>query len=50
MWNVFDVAYGVAGLLISLFVWVAYGNTLAIFTGGLLILAYAAGRAAGSHR
>lgn len=49
-WNAFDTAYCAAGALVLLCIWAAYGpRELAVF-GGLLVMAYAAGRAAGSHR
>lgn len=49
-WNSFDTAYSMAGLLIFGIVWAMSNAETLILIAGLTIVAYAAGRAAGSHR
>jgi hypothetical protein len=48
-WNVFDTAYSVLGLLIVLIAWALTDLGTIVPLAGFMVVAYAAGRAAGAH-
>lgn len=49
-WNFYDTGYAVVGALICAFIWLTQEPNAALPACLLLVLAYAAGRAAGAHR